>query len=596
MGSRVASKSSQSPHREGSAGHESVARSVAQPRPLLQVEQANSNQGVLRLLGSELIQRECACGGACPRCRGASETAGQVRLSQPGDPPEREAERVADQVMRMPDPGSRGEAGGSRSAPTGSRVGPAAPAASGEGRPLPESVRAYFEPRFGHDFGRVRLHDGPEAARLARSFAARALTVGPDVFFGRGQYAPEAADGRRRIAHELTHVVQQQAADRLAGPAGAAAEAPPRIGTLGSARRPMLQRQADLTKAPAGLPCNLAPDVAPPTGTKIDFAVGRSALTKVEQAKVDTFAAAWAAGDVLVAGFASTEGAQDLNWRLSCERAQSVAKRLMGQGVPAANIHIWAHGETTGFSAKSLPPNRRAVISKVAAPALAPAPAGKKAPPPAPSAAGPFGLWKISQTVTHGTVTKAGAGAAGYSSDVGITFSPEAKTVACDEIAFVQTVRSIDPVTKVANEPRANFKNRMTKTGWTLDRLDARKYGWYGYNNNGKPSGTVSPGASPKPLRDARLSDTPGWNVPNLIWDFETCAICKSGTQANQLYGSLTWGFDADAKNRLTKHRPMEFARPTTEFMDAVKQWNVQAKGPKAKRNAPDQVPLGPFK
>src|SRR5262245_34778007 len=76
-------------------------------------------------------------------------------------------------------------------------------------RPLEPPVRAAMEARFAHDFSRVRLHDGPEAAESARAAGAFAYTVGTDVVFARGQLAPHTDWGRRLLAHELTHVVQQ---------------------------------------------------------------------------------------------------------------------------------------------------------------------------------------------------------------------------------------------------------------------------------------------------------------------------------------------------------------------------------------------------
>ena len=77
------------------------------------------------------------------------------------------------------------------------------------GRPLDPATRAYMEPRFGHDFSRVRVHSDAKAAESARAVNALAYTVGRDVVFGAGQYAPGTAAGRRLVAHELTHVVQQ---------------------------------------------------------------------------------------------------------------------------------------------------------------------------------------------------------------------------------------------------------------------------------------------------------------------------------------------------------------------------------------------------
>jgi hypothetical protein len=79
----------------------------------------------------------------------------------------------------------------------------------GGGQPLSENSRAFFEPRLGHDFGHVRVHTDTQAAKLAESVNAQAFTVGKDVVFNAGQYAPEKTNGRKLLAHELTHVVQQ---------------------------------------------------------------------------------------------------------------------------------------------------------------------------------------------------------------------------------------------------------------------------------------------------------------------------------------------------------------------------------------------------
>jgi len=81
----------------------------------------------------------------------------------------------------------------------------------GGGQPLSESERTYFEPRFGHDFSQVRMHTDTQAAESARAVNAKAYTVGKDVMFGEGEYAPWASEGKKLLAHELMHVVQQEA-------------------------------------------------------------------------------------------------------------------------------------------------------------------------------------------------------------------------------------------------------------------------------------------------------------------------------------------------------------------------------------------------
>ncbi len=80
----------------------------------------------------------------------------------------------------------------------------------GHGQPLPASERAFFEPRFGRDFGDVRVHSRPEAAAAANTLRARAFTHGSDIVFGAGEFSPGTRSGRQLLAHELTHVVQQK--------------------------------------------------------------------------------------------------------------------------------------------------------------------------------------------------------------------------------------------------------------------------------------------------------------------------------------------------------------------------------------------------
>lgn len=82
--------------------------------------------------------------------------------------------------------------------------------AVGGGRPLTREQRTYFEPRFGADFGQVRLHTDGSADSAARAVGALAYTRGYDIVFRKGEYRPESSAGRRLLAHELTHVVQQR--------------------------------------------------------------------------------------------------------------------------------------------------------------------------------------------------------------------------------------------------------------------------------------------------------------------------------------------------------------------------------------------------
>ncbi len=148
-----------------------------------------------------------------------------LTISTPGDPSEVEADRVADEVMRMPDESisvprvhrfvedsSVNRACASCAASesgTGDLSSVVSRGVSGGGRALDDSTRGFMESRFGQDFGHVRVHTGHAAADSARSINALAYTVGGDIVFGNGQYAPDTGAGRRILAHELAHTVQQ---------------------------------------------------------------------------------------------------------------------------------------------------------------------------------------------------------------------------------------------------------------------------------------------------------------------------------------------------------------------------------------------------
>jgi uncharacterized protein DUF4157 len=124
-----------------------------------------------------LLQRRCPCGGTpgadgeCAECR--RKRLGLQRKATNQAPP------VVHEALNSP------------------------------GRPLDANTRAFMEPRFGHDFSQVRVHADEKAAESARAVGALAYTVGRDVVFGAGHYAPETREGRRLLAHELAHVVQQ---------------------------------------------------------------------------------------------------------------------------------------------------------------------------------------------------------------------------------------------------------------------------------------------------------------------------------------------------------------------------------------------------
>ncbi|HEX7312765.1 MAG TPA: DUF4157 domain-containing protein [Pyrinomonadaceae bacterium] len=146
-------------------------------------QEADSISEQVMLMREPQLQRACACGGECAGCKteesGEEEPRVQTKRVGSGDPGHAEAPPVVNEVLRSP------------------------------GQPLDASTRAFMEPRFGHDFSRVRVRTDAKAAESARAVNALAYTSMNNIVFGAGQYAPGTSEGRRLLAHELTHVIQQ---------------------------------------------------------------------------------------------------------------------------------------------------------------------------------------------------------------------------------------------------------------------------------------------------------------------------------------------------------------------------------------------------
>lgn len=220
--------------------------------PIIQMQQAIGNHTLVQLLQLKAIQAK-------------------LTIGQAGDTYEQEADRVADQVMRMPHPEVQRQTPEEeeekiQASPLAGTITPIiqrqqpqeeeeslqakfiAPKSNimqkqsleeeqdqplqakevsdasrmmdttlesninslrGGGQPLPDPVRDYFEPRFGYDFSQVRVHTDSKAAETAQSVNARAYTLGNDLVFNQGAYEPDNSDGKKLLAHELTHVIQQ---------------------------------------------------------------------------------------------------------------------------------------------------------------------------------------------------------------------------------------------------------------------------------------------------------------------------------------------------------------------------------------------------
>lgn len=216
-----------SPVGEASKARRGAAARTAAP--------AAARAGLPHSSGAVAPANRCGCGGGCPACHA---TVTGARLSQPGDADEIGADRIAEQVLRpqvvqgpalprqpMHDTTVRrsGHASDSSADKAQRRPLPAAPGAAMQypahvgavlrhgARPLDAHSLAFFEPRFGLDLGRVRVHADTLAAKSSRALNARAYAIGSDIVFGSGEYRPDTQGGRRLLAHELAHVVQSGA-------------------------------------------------------------------------------------------------------------------------------------------------------------------------------------------------------------------------------------------------------------------------------------------------------------------------------------------------------------------------------------------------
>jgi hypothetical protein len=261
------------------------------PQALAELQAALGNLGLQRRLTSSPVQTK-------------------LEVSEPGDAHEQEADRVAEAVMRAPEPAARqvedeaeevvatrleaarqvedeeevvstkleaarqvedeeevvstkleaarqmedeeevvqAKASGSPSMTPAIESG--INRSRGSGHPLDTGTRGFFEPRFGHDLGGVKVHTDAHTARLAAGLNAQAFTVGRDVYFAGGRYQPGTEGGRHLLAHELTHTIQQQPGRKLEEGSAGSAPLPSAAPSIGRAARQVQRNGAPA--APAG--------------------------------------------------------------------------------------------------------------------------------------------------------------------------------------------------------------------------------------------------------------------------------------------------------------------------------------------------------
>lgn len=290
----------------------------------------------------------------------------KLTVSNPNDSAEPEADRFADQIMRVPESQS---SVGLKHSPLGmqrkcaqceeklnpealpdetEKIVQAKPADTsaelqatdevesyvdsvrGGGRPLSSSSQAYFGSRLGHDFSHVRIHTDSQANESARAINAKAYTIGDDIVFASGQHSPDSQQGQRLLAHELVHVVQQS----------------------GSQGAPAVQRAVQEARFPGG---GKVDDVRPGEHLLWNFDIGQHTLRPEHAGPLRKIAAEIKgaltrdpSALIDIEGQASFTGTR--NDELSTKRAESVKKALVAEGIAADRLNIISAG-----SLKSLP-------------------------------------------------------------------------------------------------------------------------------------------------------------------------------------------------------------------------------------------------
>jgi hypothetical protein len=215
-----------------------LPQTVLRPESLQGLQRSLGNQS-LQTLSLETgasdglhLQRACACGGGGASCIQEPDDWRMIQpklvVGAPNDKYEQEADRIAEQVMHMSDSIENSRIHSATHigyTPLNASITPLQPkvssspflvnqqlaseiqSAKGRGQPIASATRNFFEHRFGRGFSNVRVHPNFQSTQM---LGAQAFTTGQDIFFGQGQYQPQAITGQQLLAHELTHVVQQE--------------------------------------------------------------------------------------------------------------------------------------------------------------------------------------------------------------------------------------------------------------------------------------------------------------------------------------------------------------------------------------------------
>ena len=263
------------------------------------------------------------------------------------------------------------------------------------GQPLDATTRTFMESRFGHDFSQVRVHTDTKAAEAAEAVNARAYTVGQNVVFGAGQYTLDTTIGKKLLAHELTHTIQQgnqnpayqselqigstsdpaeAVADKMGHAIATSEMAPTTLPFTPSpvaSSAPVLQRDP-LPDIP-DLRLRPSPEIARTMGMGLldNFALDMAELTEEHRTQLAELAptlidlvAAYPGGLIEITGYTDASGSEQHNQALGQRRADTIKAALVAAGVPTTAIITYSGGESEMLVPTQIPEprNRRVQI------------------------------------------------------------------------------------------------------------------------------------------------------------------------------------------------------------------------------------------
>ena len=562
------------------------------------------------------LQRQCACVGSpgandeCETCNSGKPLQAKLTIGASDDPLEQEADRVAEQVLAMP------ASAVARGAPpriqrfTGQASAGAgwAPASvdrvlASPGRSMEPALQQDMAQRFGHDFSRVRLHSDGAAEQSAQDVSARAYTVGHNVVFGARQFVPGTPEGRRLLAHELTHVVQQSGAngacaDQGNEKRGMSPDLSPSAQTMSkSGARVQRVCGPGAIGSPAG--CEPFGSVATeqifsvPTERFLYTVNCNDFISPAERARLQALAPGIAAADpVDIHGFASEEGDATYNARLSCSRAMRARDELVGAraraGLPPLHIRgIFNHG-ATAFGTRDV--DRSVVIPLARPPTIDILDAGFIGPPAnnqrraavscpitcgdrtlgTMNAMGLFFHSSRGAILPSGDPTANGIGTSLHFTETAIDI-PDTDPCHCDDYRMIQVLTTTHPAAGrispyVDNNGVATpFYDAVFISGEGIHEIPA------GYPDAGeRTQSTIS-------IYDRPFRDTAGRAGEDIRWEAEACVTCIKNTDPDRIFGCATYGFSTTWNAATGNHDPVTgigpgcLAAPSATFLTALR-------------------------